>query len=753
MYIRKITAILVSVSIMLSSTAAIFAQDTSDLQLTADRLNKIGVIAGDGNGNYNLDGSLKRTEASTFITKLMGKDAYVKENKDSLVKTVFSDVKETDWFAPYVGFCYINDIIDGYDGKFGSKDNLTEQAFLVMLLKLLKYTGTDDIKWNDNVFKTAYDAGLVTEQAYLTKTKDDGMVYTRGQAVLVMYRALSIKLKGDNKTLLQTLIENGAINRDIALASGILNDTIQTKIQEIVPLNGRKIIIKFNETINSIDAKNIRIYEENNENNNLAVSIVSHSGTQLEIETNTQLPDRIYKVEVTDAEDLEGNISGILTATFNGYTVTSIESDLFKISKAEQIGKNEIYVYFTQPINENVEFAPYYELYENGELYANGDLLTISFAGGENVASVILKGKSFSANKEYTLKISGQLVGAYGTTLGDGEGDSYSFIGKDMPASSLVLEKITAITGRSIQLDFNRQIHPLRAEQVYSYSVSNSKKNPIEVEKAELISDNVSNGKSVVLTLKTAFDVNETYNIMINCIQDSTKQYSIEEKAYSFSGYYSIAEKLAIKAVKIIDSGTVNVIFNKAIDYNSGLNVINYQIRNMGDKTVRIPGGVRFLNVDQTSIQLFLKREDYFVNNTPFDIEVLGSMKDYTGVSVINTISQTVFVDKVDETKLKINEAKIVGKDTVKVTFNKEISTEMANLKPQNYSIEYIEQGKFYKKVPIAITYFDDRSIVFRFNSLEADKEYIFAYGMVMDYAGNVVTGSDEDKAEIVIGK
>lgn len=753
MYIRKIAAIVVSLGIIFSSTTAIFSQDTSDLQLTADKLNKIGVIAGDGKGNYNLDGSLKRTEASTFITKLMGKDTYVKENKDSLAKTVFSDVKKTDWFAPYVGFCYINDIIDGYDGKFGTKDNLTEQAFLVMILKLLKYTGAEDIKWNDNVFKTAYDVGLVTDQSYLTKKRDDGSLYTRGQATTVMYRALNIKLKEQKMTLLQSLIDSGAIKRDVALASGILVDTVETKIQEISSVSGRKVIVKFNETINSIDANNIKIYEETNANNNLAVSIAAHSGTQLEIETNTQLPQKVYKVEIVNVEDLEGNVSGTLTGTFNGYTVVAVESDLFKISRIEQMGNNEIYTYFTQPINENVEFAPYYEIYQNGELYADGDILTISFAGEKNVASIILKGKSFLANTEYTLKISGQLVGSYGTYLGDGDGDSFSFIGKDMLASSLTLEKITAITGKSIQLDFNRQIHSLRAEQVYSYSVTNSKKNPIEVEKAELISDRISNGKSVVLTLKTAFDVKETYNIMINCIQDSTKQFSIEEKSYTFSGYYTMPEKLAIKSVKVIDSGTVSVTFNKAIDYNTGSSFSNYQIRNLGDKITITPGKVKFTSADQTSVQLFLKKDDYFVNNTPFEIEVLGSMKDYSGANLVNAISQTVYVDKAIDTELKINDAKIVGKDTVKVTFNKEISNELANLKPQNYSIEYYEQGKLYKKVPIAITYFDDMTLVFRFDNMVLNNEYVFSYGVIMDYAGNIISGSAKDKVAITKGK
>ena len=141
------------------------------------------------------------------------------------------------------------------------------------------------------------------------------------------------------------------------------------------------------------------------------------------------------------------------------------------------------------------------------------------------------------------------------------------------------------------------------------------------------------------------------------------------------------------------------------------------------------------------------------MDNTPFEIEVLGSMKDYSGANLINTISQAVFVDKAIDTELKINDAKIVGKDTVKVTFNKEISNELANLKPQNYSIEYYEQGKLYKKVPIAITYFDDMTLVFRFDNMVPNNEYVFSYGVIMDYAGNIISGSDKDKVEITKGQ
>jgi hypothetical protein len=753
MYIRKAVAILVLASILLTSTVSIFAENTSDLQLMADKLNKIGVLAGDGKGDYNLDGNLKRTEAVTFITKLMGKATYVQENKDSLKKTIFSDVKQTDWFAPYVGFCYINDIVDGSNGKFGVKDNLTEQAFLVMLLKLLKYTGTDDIKWNNNVFKLAYDAGLVTDQVYLTKTKDDSLNYNRGEATKVMFKALGLKLKGENQTLIQSLVASGAIKREVAISSGILIDTVVTKIDEVSSVNGRRVVVKFNEAINSIDEKNIKIYEVDNKNNNLTVSVISFSGNKLEIGTNTQLPNKIYKVEILNSQDLEGNISAELNGTFNGYTVVAVQSDLFKISKVEQVGKSELNTYFTQPINENIEYSPYYEIYEGDQLYANGDVLTVRVAGVNNVASIILKGKIFSPDKEYTLKILGEVTGAYGTNLGDGLGDTVSFIGKDMTQSSLKLEKITALNSKSIKLDFNRQIHPLRAQQVYNYSVTDSAKKAIEVTNAAVLSDSISAGKSVILTLKTVLNKDMTYNIMINEIQDSTKEYNIEETSFTFSGNYTDIGILTIKNIEAIDAGTVKVTFDKAIDYNSGLDTKFYQLTNMTLNKDIVPAKIKFASNDQTSVKLYLKESDYLIGNTPYRVKVASSLKDYTGDTLLTNIDQAFLVKEVVSARVKISEAKIVGKDTVRITFNKEISADASNLKPQNYSIEYIDQGRSYKKVPIAVTYFDDLNVVIRFDKLDSEGKYTLVYKTIKDYAGNEILSNDGDKIDIVKGQ
>ncbi|WP_110461227.1 hypothetical protein [Ruminiclostridium sufflavum] len=86
-YFRKTAALFLTISILFSCTVSSNAQEAdskNSLSLISANLNKLGLLSGDGNGNYKLDSTLKRTEAMTFIAKLMGKYEYIQKNKDTL---------------------------------------------------------------------------------------------------------------------------------------------------------------------------------------------------------------------------------------------------------------------------------------------------------------------------------------------------------------------------------------------------------------------------------------------------------------------------------------------------------------------------------------------------------------------------------------------------------------------------------------------------------------------------------------------
>ena len=152
--------IITIVSILLGSFA--FAEETTQ-QGQAVALKDISIFKGDSNG-FNLSGRLKRSEAATLIVRMLGDEATVVANKSAQTVTVFADVKEDDWFAPYVGYCYRNGIILGFpDGTFKPNDYISEKAFTQLILGVMNYKSGTDFTW-ETINRFAFDKKLVSDE-------------------------------------------------------------------------------------------------------------------------------------------------------------------------------------------------------------------------------------------------------------------------------------------------------------------------------------------------------------------------------------------------------------------------------------------------------------------------------------------------------------------------------------------------------------------------------------------------------------
>lgn len=189
---KKVVSICVVIMILISSMF-VFA----DNQSTAEILSEMNLISGDDEG-FNLDKQLTRSEASTFIVKLLGEEADVKERKAMYIKSNFEDIKGDEWYAMYIGYCERHGILTGYpDGTVKASEALNEKAFLTMVLKALGYE--DQFTW-DNVYEYSKEIGLVDS------VEENTNILTRGDAVDIMYRALKIP-KLDKGYLTENLLE------------------------------------------------------------------------------------------------------------------------------------------------------------------------------------------------------------------------------------------------------------------------------------------------------------------------------------------------------------------------------------------------------------------------------------------------------------------------------------------------------------------------------------------------------------------
>ncbi|MDE7172074.1 MAG: S-layer homology domain-containing protein [Oscillospiraceae bacterium] len=132
-----------------------------------DVLNGMGIMTGDY-GNFKGDKTIMRSEMAAVLYRLMTGDT--KQLKNVLYAEVaaarFKDVKESDWFAPYIGWCYDAGIMVGSNGYFRPNAPVNGYETLVMVLRAMgygknhEYTG---LGWNINASSDGTLVGLLTD--------------------------------------------------------------------------------------------------------------------------------------------------------------------------------------------------------------------------------------------------------------------------------------------------------------------------------------------------------------------------------------------------------------------------------------------------------------------------------------------------------------------------------------------------------------------------------------------------------------
>lgn len=174
---------LLSICLLLASTANMTVAAVGSEQETAGTyLKEHGIMVGDQIGNMNLDKGLTRVELAAILTRLNGNSEHVQAEKEYYSgQCAFSDVPE--WGRLYVGYCYSNGLMVGYDtGVFGAEDGVTPAAACTVTLR---YVNLVEIKWDySTACQTALKLGLITSEAAVKSE------VTRGDLAVMLYRAL-----------------------------------------------------------------------------------------------------------------------------------------------------------------------------------------------------------------------------------------------------------------------------------------------------------------------------------------------------------------------------------------------------------------------------------------------------------------------------------------------------------------------------------------------------------------------------------
>lgn len=164
------------------SIPALAAEPDSEVEAAADYLFQHGIMLGDENGEMQLESGLTRAQLATVLARLTGDLEHIQTDLTYYTgQCKFPDVPE--WAKPYVGYCYTNDLMLGYDtGAFGADDGVTPAAACTVVLR---YMELPDLDWDYSTScQTALDLGLTTAE---TVKKAE---VTRGDLAVLLYRAL-----------------------------------------------------------------------------------------------------------------------------------------------------------------------------------------------------------------------------------------------------------------------------------------------------------------------------------------------------------------------------------------------------------------------------------------------------------------------------------------------------------------------------------------------------------------------------------
>ena len=200
---RKVLYLGVFIWIMVLSIGAVFAAPFSDTASTdwwaeaAVDLQEQGILSGYADGSFRPASPINRAE----FTKLLV-EALSEKRQWSLVEgsTVFTDVRDSDWFSSYVALVYKQGIIEGYmDNTFrpGVSINRAEAAaILVRALELEMSPSTtssfDDLPitaWYRAPLLQLHKAGLVTGVSARRMAPEQ--LLTRAEAAVLFHRVLA----------------------------------------------------------------------------------------------------------------------------------------------------------------------------------------------------------------------------------------------------------------------------------------------------------------------------------------------------------------------------------------------------------------------------------------------------------------------------------------------------------------------------------------------------------------------------------
>ena len=209
------SVMLLGMMVVGSSAASYPDVDENDNIEAIEVLQAVRVMRGDDNGNFDPDRNVTRAEMAVVMALLLDYDYQYYETS-----CPFTDVPS--WARPYVGACYANKIVSGYDAAtYGANDGVTAVQASAMMMRALGYFQTD-ADYADG-FETATVRQGTRIGIYTGVGSSATAAMTRNQVAQMALNALEC-----------TMVDARKNTADITVGSGDTAVTINGQVEYIV---------------------------------------------------------------------------------------------------------------------------------------------------------------------------------------------------------------------------------------------------------------------------------------------------------------------------------------------------------------------------------------------------------------------------------------------------------------------------------------------------------------------------------------
>ena len=728
---KRILALLLGIMILLTGISVQAAEST--LEEKASRLNKLGILKGDGK-SYNLTGTLTRQEAATFIVRLLGAEKEVMTNSASYPISTFTDINsKTDWAAPYIGYCIQKGIINGYaDRTFRPKAKLEMQAFAKLLLVALGYQYEKDFTWQ-NTLKKAEDLKIVTAGEVSLAAANP---FTRGDVIKLLDRVLGMKNVQTEKEMFYNLLKNEGVTEATLAEVGLLRRTGTNRVEEVKEMSPGRYSVRFSNPPKVFSAENMILVEEGGRNLKVKSIRATDLLNSFVVDTDQPAENVKYQILIKDVIDRDNTYFQEYKKEFVSLRRQGIETDLFRISRIDVLDRRTIEVEFTHPIGDIMTNQSFYQIKRDKDVVADSSALKVNLSG-ETKVRIQMQNYSFVENAAYALIVSGSAQSKLGVRINSGKEDILLFLGKQTEEAKFDITAIELLDKNTIRLTTNKPVSAATAEQVFSYYLTDNNASPIAIDKATVLAGSESSEQSILLKTSRTLIENKTYNLKINQLYTEGRTESIIEKDYRFTAGVTGTSSYDLSEARQIDPYTIQFNFDTAMDQRTAAEPKNYYLRRELSVKMIVPAAI-YHDYENARMLMYLAEPLKENNSATYYLYAKTDIKGANGEWRKDAAKIAFEVTDMEEEKVRFEKVIYIGDNAVQIYFNEPVAKAVPNLDVDNYRI-YDKETKQELYI-LGVRYIDGRRIVLNAQNYNPNRTYELKVKEVLEFNGiNVV--------------